>query len=72
MSTTTTPWDYKTIVQTHGFLGHKDGLDRKAFEKMLDELGEEGFELMWVLPDQKLHAERDGNVFIFKRPAPTT
>jgi hypothetical protein len=32
-ATTATPWDYKTVVLTHGFMGfHKDELDRKEFE----------------------------------------
>ena len=33
----------------------------------LDELGREGYELVWVLPDQNLHREKDGHVLIFKR-----
>ncbi len=64
-----TRWDYRTIVQTQGFMGSKQGLDRKAFEEELDQMGQDGYELAWVLIDQKLHAERDGNVFIFKRPS---
>ena len=60
--------DYKTIVQTGGFFGRKsEELDRKKFEAKLDELGREGYELVWILMDQSLHREKDGNVFIFKR-----
>ena len=64
-------WDYKTIVLTGGFMGrHKEELNRKAFEKHLDELGSEGFELSWVLLEQSLQHEKDGHVLIFKRPRP--
>ena len=59
-------WDYKTVSITHGLLGYKKGeLDRR--EKELDALGREGFDLAWVLPEQKLHGEKDGHVMIFKR-----
>ncbi len=64
-------WDYKTIVLTGGFMGrHKEELDRPALEKQLDELGGQGFELCWVLPEQTLQKEKDGHVLIFKRPKP--
>lgn len=64
-----TRWDYKTVVLTGGFMGrHKDELDRAAFERHLDELGQQGFELCWVLLEQQLQGEKDGHVLIFKRP----
>jgi len=48
-------WDYKTIVLTGGYMGrHKEELNRPALEKELDELGAQGFELCWVLPEQQL------------------
>jgi len=60
--------DYKTIVQTGGFMGRKsEELDRKKFEATLDELGQQGYDLAWVMMDQNLHHEKDGNVFVFKR-----
>jgi hypothetical protein len=63
-----TLWDYKTVVLTHGLMGWtKDELDRPKFEAALDELGNDGYELSWVLMNQKLHGEKDGHVFIFKR-----
>lgn len=63
-----TVWDYKTVVLSHGFMGWtKDELDRPRFEAALDELGKDGFELIWVFMDQKLHKEKDGHVLIFKR-----
>ncbi len=63
-----TVWDYKTVVLNHGFMGWtKDELDRPRFEAALDELGKDGFELVWVFMQQKLHKEKDGHVLIFKR-----
>lgn len=38
-----------------------------AFEQQFDQLGAEGFELAWILMNQKLHGEKDGHVAIFKR-----
>ena len=62
-------WDYKTIVLTGGFMGrHKEELNRGDFEKNLDALGKEGFELCWILTEQALQKEKDGHVLIFKRP----
>jgi len=62
-------WDYKTVVLTGGFMGrHKEELDRAAFERHLDELGREGWELCWVMLEQTLQKEKDGHVLIFKRP----
>ena len=71
MSTTATMtrWDYKTVVLTGGFMGHKkDELDRPRLEEQFDLLGQEGYELVWILMDQNLHKEKDGHVVIFKRP----
>jgi hypothetical protein len=45
-------------------------LARLAFEKNLDALGKEGFELCWILTEQALQKEKDGHVLILKRPAP--
>jgi hypothetical protein len=57
-------------VLTAGFMGrHNEELNRPAFEKHLDELGDEGFELCWVLLEQALQKEKDGHVLIFKRQA---
>ena len=66
---TTTQWDYKTVVLTGGFMGrHSDELVRQDLEAQFDALGREGYELAWVLMNQKLHKEKDGHVVIFKRP----
>jgi len=52
-------------------MGRKsEELDRKSLEDGLDELGTQGWELVWLLPDQNLHREKDGHVLIFKRRLP--
>ena len=64
----TTRWEYTTSVITHGFLGRKeDELDRGEFERSLNELGGEGWELATVFLDASLHREKDGHVLLFKR-----
>ncbi len=61
-------WGYKTVVLTGGFMGrHKEELDRGALDDQLNELGKEGFELVFVLPEMALQHEKDGHVLIFKR-----
>jgi hypothetical protein len=63
-----TTWDYTTTVITHGFMGRKsDELDREEFQKELNRVGAEGFELATVLLDVNLHHEKDGHVLVFKR-----
>ena len=73
MSTTATQtrWEYRTVVQTGGFMGRKsEELDRAKLGEVLTGHGEAGWELAWVLPDQNLHKEKDGHVLVFKRPKP--
>jgi len=66
-------WDYKTIVLTGGFMGrHKEELNRADLEASLNQLGNDGFELCWVFPEQSLQKEKDGHVLIFKRPKPSS
>lgn len=63
-------WEYTTIVLTGGFMGrHKEELKRSALRAELANLGADGWELCWVLPEQALQHEKDGHVLIFKRPA---
>ncbi len=61
-------WDYKTVVLTGGFMGrHSDELRRDQLEQQFDALGAEGYEISWILMNQKLHGEKDGHVVIFKK-----
>ncbi len=62
------PYEYRTQVLTHGFLGRKDEeFDRQEFEKKLNELGAQGWEFEKLLTNMALHGEKDGHVLIFKR-----
>jgi hypothetical protein len=64
----TMPYEYRTEVLTHGFLGRKDEeFDRQEFEKKLNDLGAQGWEFEKLLTDMALHGEKDGHVLIFKR-----
>lgn len=47
---------------------HKDELKREDLERQFDELGQQSYELAWILIEQSLHGEKDGHVVIFKRP----
>ncbi len=61
-------WDYEVVALTHGTLGwHKGEINRPDLERVLDEKGREGFELVHIWLDQKMHREKDGHVLIFKR-----
>jgi hypothetical protein len=63
-------YEYTTSVITHGFLGRKEEeLDREEFERELNRMGAEGWELVKVMTDVALHREKDGHVLLFKRPA---
>jgi hypothetical protein len=58
-----TKWDYKTVVLTGGFMGrHKEELKRQDLEKEFDALGQDGWELSWILMNQTLQGEKDGHV----------
>lgn len=74
-----TTWDYTTTVITHGLLGRKaEELDRQEFERAMNELGAQGWELATVFLEVALHREKDGHVLVFKRrhdqaePLPST
>lgn len=57
------------VVLTGGFMGrHKDELRRDVLEQQFDELGQDGWDLSWILMNQSLHGEKDGHVVIFKCP----
>ena len=60
--------EYKTVVQTFGFMGAGKGkINRKVLEQQLAQLGEEGWELVHVWFDQSLDGEKDGHLLLFKR-----
>lgn len=70
MSTTeqAAKWDYTTSVLSHGTLGISKGqVNRESLEAELDRMGADGYELVHVWFDMKLHKEKDGHVLIFKR-----
>ena len=53
---------------THGLLGRKEEeLDRTEFERSMNELGAQGWELATTFLDVALHREKDGHVLVFKR-----
>ena len=63
-----TTWEYTTYVITHGLLGRKDEeLDRAELERVLAELGAQGWEFATAFLDTALHREKDGHVLLFKR-----
>ena len=63
-------YEYSTSVITHGFLGRKEEeLDREAFERELNRMGAEGWELVKVITGIALHGEKNGHVLLFKRQA---
>lgn len=65
----TTKWEYRTTVQTGGFMGRKsEELHRTELADVLTQHGNAGWELAWILMDQNLHREKDGHVLVFKRP----
>jgi hypothetical protein len=45
-------------------------LKRPDLEQQFDALGQDGWELCWILMNQALQGEKDGHVVIFKRPLP--
>jgi hypothetical protein len=62
-------WEYTTAVITHGFMGrHREEVNRSEVEKMLNELGAEGWELSHVFFDLAFQHEKDGHLLVFKRP----
>lgn len=61
-------WDYRTVVMSRGLPGHpKREIDRAELEKELNDFGEQGFELVQILPEQRLEGEESGHLMIFRQ-----
>lgn len=61
-------WEYKTLkVGTSGFLGGK--LDEDKFDKSLNDLGKQGWELVTAFDTNLGHGATRDVVAVFKRPA---
>lgn len=57
---------------SRGLPGHpKREIDRIELDRELNDFGEQGFELVQVLPDQQLEGEESGHLMIFKRQRAT-
>ena len=64
-----TQWEYKTIkLSTTGFLGGV--LDMQAFDRMLNDLGDDGWELVSSFDTNQSGGVTRDVIAIFKRPAP--
>ena len=62
--------EYTTKVLTHGFMGrHKEEVNRPDLDKLLNEMGKDGWVLGHVFFDQELLHEKDGHLLIFRRDA---
>jgi hypothetical protein len=60
-------FEYLTeALKTRGFID-TDELDQDALDQLLDERGEDGWELVQVLQNQNLRKGRAAHVLIFKR-----
>lgn len=60
-------WEYKTIkVDSEGFAGGK--FDRDKFEQLMNELGQQGWELVNVFDTNQAYGASRYIVGIFKRP----
>ena len=61
-------WKYKTVkIEAKGwFVGGR--LDEVAFDKLLNELGAEGWELVSILATAKAYGQSRDIAAVFKRP----
>lgn len=63
-------WEYKTVkISAKGWLGGK--LDEIAFDKLLNKLGVEGWELVSVLATAQAYGSSRDIAAVFKRPKET-
>lgn len=62
-----TIWEYKTVrIHTTGFYG--GDFDTPDAEKLLNDMGAEGWELVSSLETNTSHGHTEDLVFVFKRP----
>ena len=60
-------WQYKTIkLATSGFLGGK--FDEQKLDSFMNELGQQGWELVTGFDTNKAYGETRDVVVVFKRP----
>ena len=60
-------WEYTTIqLAAHGFLGGK--IDVKKFERMLNKLGKDGWELVNAFDTNQGYGATRDVIAVFKRP----
>ncbi|UCG56426.1 MAG: DUF4177 domain-containing protein [Phycisphaerales bacterium] len=60
-------WEYKTIkLATSGFLGGK--FDEQKLDSLMNDLGQQGWELVTGFDTNKSYGETRDVVLVFKRP----
>ncbi len=64
-----TQWEYKTFVmeQKSSFWGYSNFEEKEVIENELNELGQEGWELVSGIPNAELHGKTTKVMLIFKR-----
>ena len=61
-------WEYRTELLERGFLGWRsEQLDLKTLQARLDELGEDGWELVHASWNHRVRGRHGGHVLLFKR-----
>ncbi len=61
-------WEYRTELLERGFLGWRsEQLDLQTLQARLDELGEDGWELVHASWNHRVRGRHGGHVLLFKR-----
>ena len=61
-------WEYRTELLERGFLGWRsEQLDLRALQERLDELGQDGWELVHASWNHRVRSRHGGHVLLFKR-----
>lgn len=64
-------WEYRTELIQHGFIGWRsEQVDLRKLQARLDELGEDGWELVHVSWNHRVRRTHGGHLLLFKRPRP--